>query len=114
MYDFHIEGSDYTPGVDFNSETKELNILEASRGREYTPEFLEPILNWLKQFMVESGESITFNYRMRYFDKNSSHLFLAVVDTLEGYQFDKDGSVTINWIDDETGKIIDPLGELKI
>ncbi len=96
MENFHIEGSTYIPRVDFNAETGVLEI-EGESYHEYTMEFFKPIFDWLDEFLVESGLTITLNFKMSYFNTSSSRRFLEILTMLEDYSKEKSGNVTVNW-----------------
>jgi len=96
MENFHIEGENYIPTVDFNPETGELEISGESY-HEYTIEFYQPIFDWLREYLGEEGRKIIFNFKMTYFNTSTSRRFLEIFDLLEEYKNDKNGDVTVNW-----------------
>jgi len=96
MENFFIKGSVYIPTVDFNAETGILEISGESY-HEYTLEFYQPIFDWLEEFLGGSGKTVTFNFRMTYFNTSSSRRFLEILSMLEDYKENKDGKVVVNW-----------------
>ncbi len=96
MENFFIEGATYIPRIDFNAKTGELSI-EGESYHEYTMEFYQPVFEWLEKFLSEPGKEITMNFRMTYFNTSTSRRFLEMLTTLESYEEDKGGKVTINW-----------------
>lgn len=100
MENFHIDGSTYIPRIDFNAGTGVLEI-EGESYHEYTMEFFQPIFDWINEYLKEEGRSITLNFRMSYFNTSSSRRFLEILTTLEDYQVNKSGKVTVNWYYEE-------------
>lgn len=96
MENFYIEGENYIPTVNFDAEKNVLEISGESY-HEYTIEFYQPIFEWLKEYFETPGRTLTFNFKMTYFNTSSSRRFLEIFDLLEDYQRDKNGNVTINW-----------------
>lgn len=96
MENFQIEGENYIPTVNFNTETSVLEISGESY-HEYTIEFFQPIFEWLNKYLEQEGRTIVFNFRMTYFNTSSSRRFLEIFDLLEDYNKNKNGNVTVNW-----------------
>jgi hypothetical protein len=96
MENFSITGSTYIPTVSFDAETGVLEIAGESY-HEYTVEFFQPILEWLREYLSKPGREITFNFKMTYFNTSSSRRFLEILDMLEEYQNEKGGNVSVNW-----------------
>ncbi len=96
MENFQIEGENYIPTVNFNTETSVLEISGESY-HEYTIEFFQPIFEWLNKYLEQEGRTIVFNFRMTYFNTSSSRRFLEIFDLLEDYNKSKNGNVTVNW-----------------
>lgn len=96
MENFQIEGENYIPTVNFNTETSVLEISGESY-HEYTIEFFQPIFEWLNKYLEQEGRTIVFNFRMTYFNTSSSRRFLEIFDLLEDYHKSKNGNVTVNW-----------------
>jgi len=100
MEDFNIKGSTYIPTINFNAETGVLEI-EGESYHEYTIEFFQPVFEWLRQYLEKPGRTITFNFRMSYFNTSSSRRFLEILTMLEEYQRERQGKVTVNWYYEE-------------
>lgn len=96
MDKFHIKGSTYVPTINFDPDTCMLEISGESY-HEYTIEFFQPVFDWLEEFLKEGGKTITFNFKMSYFNTSSSRRFLEILTMLEKYQNEKSGKVTVNW-----------------
>jgi len=89
------EGEFDVPSVHFNAET---GICEIS-GESYlekTAEFYDRLLNWIDQYINEVGKSITFNFKLTYFNTSSSKRILYIMLKLKEY-INKGGEVTANW-----------------
>lgn len=100
MENFYLKGKGYIPTVDFNAETGVLEISGESY-HEYTIEFFKPIFEWLREYLAEEGRTITFNFKMQYFNTSSAKRFLEVLTMLEEYKDNKNGNVTVNWYYEE-------------
>jgi hypothetical protein len=100
MEDFNIKGSTYIPTINFSASTGILEI-EGESYHEYTIEFFQPVFDWLRQYLEKSGQTITLNFRMSYFNTSSSRRFLEILTMLEEYQKEKNGKVTVNWFYEE-------------
>ncbi len=96
MEKFFMAGENYIPTVDFNYDTGILEISGESY-HEYTIEFYQPIFDWLNKYLSEPNRTITFNFRMTYYNTSTSRRFLEIFDILEEYQNEKGGKVTVNW-----------------
>ncbi|MCS6968623.1 MAG: DUF1987 domain-containing protein [Cytophagales bacterium] len=96
MENFSIKGSNYIPTVHFDAKSGVLEISGESY-HEYTVEFFQPIIQWLREYLATPGREIVFNFKMVYFNTSTSRRFLEIFDMLEDYQRSKKGKVTINW-----------------
>lgn len=96
MDNFSITGSNYIPTVHFDARSGVLEISGESY-HEYTVEFFQPIIKWLRDYLATPGREIVFNFKMIYFNTSSSRRFLEIFDMLEDYQRSKKGKVTVNW-----------------
>jgi len=98
MEDIKIKGSHgvhFIPTVDFNSAT---GVFELS-GESYledTIKFYKPILDWLSEYSSVNRKPITFNFKLTYFNTNSSRSILDILKILKKYET-IGGKVTVNW-----------------
>ncbi|MEM7548878.1 MAG: DUF1987 domain-containing protein [Bacteroidota bacterium] len=92
MENLYIDGEGFIPEVNFNAEKGELSISGKSF-HENTDAFYEPIINWLKEYNIQTYQPTTLNFKMTYFNTTSSKSFLQLLRILEDYK----GEVTINW-----------------
>ncbi|MDX2305854.1 MAG: DUF1987 domain-containing protein [Microscillaceae bacterium] len=106
MENLEIKGESgvyFIPEVKLNAST---GICEIS-GESYledTDEFYNNIINWLENYIREVNRSITFNFKLTYFNTSSSRSILNVLRVLKKYE-DNGGAVTVNWYypeDDES------------
>jgi hypothetical protein len=96
MENFTINGKLFIPSVNFNAETHLLEIGGESY-HEFTKEFYQPIMEWLKNYLAIPENTIVFNFKMNYYNTSSSRRFLEIFDMLEDYHTNKNGHVTVNW-----------------
>jgi hypothetical protein len=96
MENYVINGSTYIPSVSFDATNHVLEIAGESY-HEYTVEFFQPIMDWLKNYLATPGKTVVFNFKMTYFNTSSSRRFLEIFDMLEDYHTKKGGQVTVNW-----------------
>jgi hypothetical protein len=90
-----IQDSPYYPEVNFDASTGVCEI----RGESYMEEaykFYTPLLNWLREYALNEGNSVTLNIKLTYFNTNSSRLLLDMFDILKK-SVDNGHKVRINW-----------------
>jgi hypothetical protein len=96
MERLYIEGQEFIPEVDFDPDKHLLKISGASY-HEYTDEFFDPIFSWLEEYLATPGKSIVFDFDMNYFNTASSKCFYDMLEMLEDYESEKQGTVVVNW-----------------
>ena len=87
--------SPYYPGVFFNTET---GVCEIS-GESYMEEaykFYLPLINWIKEFVLNEKRSLELNFKLIYFNTSSSRLILDVLDILKKFR-DEGHEIQVNW-----------------
>ncbi len=84
----------YFPEVDFNYE-KGICTISGESYMEDCYKFYNPLIDWLNQY-CETKNAITFNFRLYYFNTQSSRMILKIFETLMRFK-EKGGEVTINW-----------------
>ncbi|HAI76158.1 MAG TPA: hypothetical protein DCM08_07900 [Microscillaceae bacterium] len=98
MENLEIKGESgvyFIPNVKLNAQS---GVCEIS-GESYledTSEFYNAINNWLEQYFKEVNKSLTFNFRLTYFNTSSSRSILDVLRVLKKYE-EKGSQVTVNW-----------------
>lgn len=98
MKDLYIEGTKgvfFTPTIRLNAETGRCEILGESY-IEDAPQFYEPILNWIDSYVKEVRGTLTWDFRLVYFNTSSSKTILNLLQTLKNYE-KQGGQVIINW-----------------
>ena len=93
-----VKGSPYFPSVYFNAETGVCEI----RGESYMEEtykFYEPLIKWINEY-IQQKKPLVLNFRLTYFNTNSSRLILDILDIIKKYR-DSGGNVNVNWYYDK-------------
>ena len=97
MQDLNIKGEKgtfFVPNVYFSAETGVCE-LDGESYLEDTFTFYKPLVDWVKEYAA-SGNSITLNVGLTYFNTASSRSILDLLQELKQYQ-ENGGDVTINW-----------------
>ena len=87
--------SPYYPEVFFNVET---GVCEIS-GESYMEEaykFYLPLINWIKEFVLNEKRPLILNFKLIYFNTSSSRLILDTLDILKKFR-DEGQEVSVNW-----------------
>lgn len=98
MENLFIKGSHgdfFIPEINFNAES---GICEVA-GESYledTTKFYAPVMEWLKNYMGNTGKPIVFNIKLTYFNTSSSRSILDIFYLLKDYE-NKGSKVTVNW-----------------
>ncbi len=118
MESIHIDGTFVSPAVDFNLETRVLEIDGYSRP-ENVRDFYFPLIEWLDElnkYLVKnkssniSPEPLTFNFKFVYFNSSSAKFIYDIIILLNG--FHKDGfPIKIYWYFDEDDDELREAGE---
>ena len=110
MENLKIKGDFTNPSVDFNAQTGELTI-EGNSVPEETPEYYEPIVQWLEDYWKAPCNNTTFNFKLNYFNSSTKKYILDILKTLK--QAMEDGrNVTVNWHYEEDDEDIQEAGEM--
>jgi hypothetical protein len=96
MENLFVKGYEERPTINFDAETGILEISESSYP-EYTNEIYTPVMEWLEKYFEQEGRTITFNFRLDYFNTSTSFRFQQIIVALNEYGLEKNGEVTINW-----------------
>jgi hypothetical protein len=92
----------YTPNVSLNVDTGVCEIAGESY-LEYTVEFYDQIVRWVKTYAQEVNQALQFNFKLTYFNTSSFKSILTLLKNLKQFQ-ERGGKVEINWFypeDDE-------------
>ena len=98
MKNLSIQQTKYTPQIDLNATSGEINIYGKSYP-ENTFEFYEPVLAWIEKYFSKHAQLQTIiSLEIIYFNSSSSKLFFDLFDLLE--EKNNEHNITINWIYD--------------
>lgn len=95
--------------INFN---KDSGILEMS-GSSYPEnalDFFNPIVNWIKEYIVEIKKPIVMNIRLNYLNTSSTKCILDIFEILEQYH-KSGGNIKINWYYEKDDEDIKETGE---
>ena len=108
-----VQDSPYYPSINFNAENGICEIAGESYMEE-TFKFYSPLLDWIRNYIKEVGKPLTFNFKLTYFNTNSSRLILDMLDIVKKYQ-DEGGRVSVNWYyDPEDPDMIDEIQDFEM
>lgn len=91
-----IEGTEDTPGIDFNPDDKTLHISGRSLPEDVT-DFYQPVLDWLDVLETEGDGEYLFNCSLEYFNTASSKLILDILMKLEDIHLDGACTIKVLW-----------------
>ncbi len=110
MENLKIEATKYTPEIDFNVESKVLNIIGKSYP-ENTFEYYKPIVAWIEEYLeVITDEQIVVNLDLEYLNSSSLKAYFDIFDILE-IAHDNGKKIDVKWIYDEENDIAEETGE---
>jgi hypothetical protein len=108
-----VQDSPYYPSINFSAENGICEIAGESYMEE-TFKFYSPLLDWIKKYIKEVGKPLTFNFKLTYFNTNSSRLILDMLDIVKKYQ-DEGGRASVNWYyDPEDPDMIDEIQDFEM
>jgi hypothetical protein len=110
MEDFLIKGGRnefLVPNVSLNGSTGMCEISGES-SLEYTGEFYDQIMHWLKKFSVEETKTLTFAFKLTYFNTSSYKAILGTLRELKRQQ-SIGKNVVVQWYypEDDTDMLMD-------
>jgi len=118
MKSLHITGTSVSPTIDFNLETRVLEISGYSRP-ENVRDFYFPLIQWLDDLnnsltinktINTDIEPFTFKFRLIYFNSSSAKFIYDIIIMLNGFQ--NDGfPLKIYWYYDEDDDELREAGE---
>ncbi len=110
MKNLLIDGTKYTPEINFDTNTNILNVSGKSYP-ENTFEYYKPIINWIEEYLqVVEDSLVLFNLDLEYLNSSSLKAYFDIFDILEAAH-DKGTKIEINWIFDEDNDIAEETGE---
>ena len=108
-----VQDSPYYPSINFNAESGICEIAGESYMEE-TFKFYSPLLDWITKYANEVKRPLTLNFKLTYFNTNSSRLILDMLDVVKKYQ-DDGGRVSVNWYyDPEDPDMIDEIQDFEM
>lgn len=108
-----VQDSPYYPSISFNAENGICEIAGESYMEE-TFKFYSPLLDWITEYTNEVKKPLTLNFKLTYFNTNSSRLILDMLDIVRKYQ-DSGGRVSVNWYyDPEDPDMIDEIQDFEM
>lgn len=92
------EGSEnpFIPNITFDEENGVVDIAGESYFGHSTAYF-HFVFEWMDKYFQKPGQSITFNFKVTYFNTSSSKVFFRIFECLEDYQKQQQGKVCVNW-----------------
>ena len=110
MDTLHISATKYTPEIDFNPQTRHLQILGDSRPED-TVGFYQKVLLWIDNFLASvkqnsTREEVLVTFRLNYFNSISAKYLLAIINKCKPLHTEG-GLLKIEWLylaDDEEAK----------
>ena len=90
-----VPDAPYYPQVSFNAQSGVCEISGESYMEE-TFKFYSPLLDWIKNFLDESSKPLEMNFKLTYFNTNSSRLILDMLDIIKKAN-DKGKEGKVNW-----------------
>ena len=110
MENLKIEATQYTPEIDFNSQSSVLSIIGKSYP-ENTFEYYKPIVNWIEEYLKTiNDELLRVNLDLEYLNSSSLKAYFDLFDLLE-IAHDEGKNIQIKWIYDEENDISEETGE---
>jgi len=110
MENLKIEATQYTPEIDFNSQSSVLSIVGKSYP-ENTFEYYKPIVNWIEEYLKTiNDELLRVNLDLEYLNSSSLKAYFDLFDLLE-IAHDEGKNIQIKWIYDEENDISEETGE---
>lgn len=88
------KGVYFIPHVDFNAETGHC-VVEGESYLENTWEFYKQLVDWLSAY-ADTGQPLSFDFKLTYFNTSSSKGILEVLEFLKDYQA-KGGDIVLKW-----------------
>ncbi|EAY24947.1 DUF1987 domain-containing protein [Microscilla marina] len=96
MRNFFIPENQDTPQVSFDVATQVFEIKGESFGL-CSMDFYLPIIQWLDAYTKQHQGTLTFNFKLLYYNTGSSQRFYEMMKLLERYHQSGRGQVKINW-----------------
>ena len=110
MEDFLIKGGRnefLVPYVSLNASSG-MCEMSGESSLEYTGEFYDQIINWLKMYALEDSKTLTFAFKLTYFNTSSYKAILGTLRELKRQQ-DIGKKVVVQWYypEDDSDMLMD-------
>lgn len=109
MKRLQIEKTRHTMAIDLDPETGILDM-EGSSYPENALEFFGQIIDWIKNYIAQTGKPILLNIRLNYLNTSSTKSILDIFEILNQY-YKSGGQVKVNWHYAEDDEDIMETGE---
>jgi len=109
MDNLKIARTKYTMEVNFNKDTGILEMAGSSYP-ENALDFFGPLINWIKEYISETGKPLVMDIRLHYLNTSSTKCILDIFEVLDQYH-KAGGSVKIAWYYEEDDEDIMETGE---
>jgi hypothetical protein len=84
-----------SPDIDFDVNTGIL-LISGQSFMENSHIFYDPVLKWLKQFVLVFKNKIVLNFKLTYFNSGSSKNIYTMLEILKKFE-NNGGTLEINW-----------------
>jgi hypothetical protein len=105
-----ITGTEDTPEISFDMETKEL-IISGRSLPEDVSSFYKPVFDWLDVFEKSGSSDAVFKFKLEYFNTASSKIILDILMRLEEINAMAKSKVGIEWYYMEADDDMQEAGE---
>ncbi|MGL4599079.1 MAG: DUF1987 domain-containing protein [Bacteroidia bacterium] len=106
----HIQGTEDTPTISFDSAQKTMTISGRSIPEDVRG-FYQPVFQWLEQIRAVKLDTLTLEVKLEYFNTASSKILLDVFLSLEEYHETTGAAVKICWFAEEGDDDMSEAGE---
>lgn len=109
MNNLIIEKTVSTPYVNLSYDMRKL-ILSGESFPENAAKFYEPVMDWIKQYLVEVEEETKVEFEIIYFNSSTSKIFMMIFNLFDE-QVEKGKNISIDWIASEDNETAIECGE---
>ena len=109
MNKFYLEGTEFTPEIILDIDTRKFSFKGVSRPEDVV-KFFQPTLNWLKELDMEITShsnikyilpSINIEFQLSYFNSSSSKMLLQTLQYIKKIQ-ERGIEIVVDWFYDES------------
>ena len=99
MEQLKLDSTHSTPGVNFNPDNGQLELIGRSIP-EHATRFYGPLIEWVNNFSLLKPDKVTLDVKIDYLNSSSSKLLLEVFEKLEPIHAEG-AQVSVNWYYEE-------------